>query len=318
MAKRTCSASGDSAPTFTPQDLLQNPEREICSFNNVDIAALHSSGAFLDGAIFRPFDRDLQSYVKLAPPTPESVARIEAIYKLPEIERSFFPNQESSSKHSSSNILCQRSHRLLSQRTELDNYSGPVQVKKETPATTSSKPSVPPPRPTQTRARASGSKKRKRKGSDTAAAAPEGFSYDNLSFVDSFEPITSFLNKDKLKKVTLDAEVELAATQVEHEKAMSSFRDGLKNSAVVSLLQARIKMAYEAKDAGFECPTWSVDSWVAKLSDLGGSHVPYPTKYGTGEPLKEAEAAVEAGDKTKAGADAGEGGVKDAGDGAPP
>ncbi|KAF5767404.1 hypothetical protein HanXRQr2_Chr14g0623961 [Helianthus annuus] len=63
MPKRTRSSSGDSIPTFTAQDLLQNPEREICSFDNVDIAALRSSGAFPDGAIFRPFDRYLRSEV---------------------------------------------------------------------------------------------------------------------------------------------------------------------------------------------------------------------------------------------------------------
>ncbi|MFS7916184.1 hypothetical protein Hanom_Chr02g00174151 [Helianthus anomalus] len=51
------------APKSGARDLPQNPEREICSFDNVDIAALHSSGAFPDDAIFRPFDRDLQSDV---------------------------------------------------------------------------------------------------------------------------------------------------------------------------------------------------------------------------------------------------------------
>ncbi|MFS8021130.1 hypothetical protein Hanom_Chr16g01423821 [Helianthus anomalus] len=75
---------------------------------------------------------------------------------------------------------------------------------------------------------------------------------------------------------------------------MVSSRDGLKNSVVVSLLQARIKMAYEAKEVGLECPFWFVDAWVAKLKDLGGSLVAYPAKSVTGEPSKVAEAAVEA------------------------
>ncbi|MFS7962797.1 hypothetical protein Hanom_Chr08g00730721 [Helianthus anomalus] len=76
---------------------------------------------------------------------------------------------------------------------ELDTYPTPVQVKKETPATTSSKPTaVPKPTP-QPRARTSSSKKRK--GSETATAAPEGFSYEDLSFIDSLEPMTSFLHK---------------------------------------------------------------------------------------------------------------------------
>ncbi|MFS7942821.1 hypothetical protein Hanom_Chr06g00493011 [Helianthus anomalus] len=153
---------------------------------------------------------------------------------------------------------------------ELDSYSIPVQVKKETPATTSSKPTTAPKSTPQPRACASSSKKRK--GSKTATAAPGGFSYEDLSFTDSLEPMISFLHKiiisdqgkiadtktqyyeDKLKKVTQDAEVKLAAGQVDHEQTMISFRDGVKNSAVVSLLQARIKMAYEAKEAGLECP----------------------------------------------------------------
>ncbi|MFS7912416.1 hypothetical protein Hanom_Chr02g00129701 [Helianthus anomalus] len=284
---------------------------------------------------------------KLALLTQESSARIEAIYQLPEIERSFFPTQASSSQHSSSIMSDSSNVPIAFDLEELDNYSGPVQVKKETLVATSSKPSASPIPTPQARARASGSKKRK--SSDIAAATPEGFSYEDLGFVDSFEPITSFLNKvnilnlqdagsqakegrdqylgsgkiaeaktqyyeDKLKKVTQDAEVKLAAAQVDHEQAMTSFGDCLKNSAVVSLLQARIKIAYESKDAGFECLTWPVDTWVAKLKDLGGSPVPYPTKSGTGEPSKVEEAAVEAGGKTEAEADAGEGGAKDVGE----
>ncbi|KAJ0547219.1 hypothetical protein HanIR_Chr08g0369701 [Helianthus annuus] len=112
--------------------------------------------------------------------------------------------------------------------------------------------------------------------------------------------------EDKLKKVTQDAEVKLAAAHVEHEQAMISFREGIKNSAVVSLLQARIKMAYEARETGLECPTWPVDSWVAKLKDLGGDAVPYPAKAGTGETSKAAEVAVEAEEKKDAGGDAGQ------------
>ncbi|KAJ0946460.1 hypothetical protein HanRHA438_Chr01g0004221 [Helianthus annuus] len=173
---------------------------------------------------------------------------------------------------------------ILLDLDELDSYPTPIQVKKETPTTTSSKQiAAPKPNP---RTRASTSKKRK--GSNTAAPASEGFSYEDLSFTDSLEPMTSFLHKglqhqlnlytesckavkvleaknkklkiivtdqgkiaeaktqyceDKLKKVTQDAEVKLAAAQVDHEQAMISFREGIKNSAIISLLQARIKMA---------------------------------------------------------------------------
>ncbi|MFS7938973.1 hypothetical protein Hanom_Chr05g00446121 [Helianthus anomalus] len=60
MARQTRSSFGDSVPTFTAQNLLQNPEREVCTFDNAYLSALRSSGIFLDGAVFRPFDRDLQ------------------------------------------------------------------------------------------------------------------------------------------------------------------------------------------------------------------------------------------------------------------
>ena len=80
---------------------------------------------------------------------------------------------------------------ILLDLDELDSYPTPAQVKKETLATTSSKPTAAPkPNP---RTRASVSKKRK--GSDTAAPASEGFSYEDLSFTDSLEPMTSFLHK---------------------------------------------------------------------------------------------------------------------------
>ncbi|MFS7945234.1 hypothetical protein Hanom_Chr06g00521791 [Helianthus anomalus] len=95
---------------------------------------------------------------------------------------------------------------------------------------------------------------------------------------------------------------------------MTSLRDGLKNSAVVSLLHARIKMAYKAKNAGFECPAWPVDSWVAKLKDLRGSPMPHLVKSRTGEPSKVAEVVVEAGDKAEAGVDAGDDGARKAGE----
>ncbi|MFS7963969.1 hypothetical protein Hanom_Chr08g00744551 [Helianthus anomalus] len=130
---------------------------------------------------------------KPAPPTPESVARIESIYKLLDIERSFLPNQATSIQHSSSNMSESAKIPIVFDLEELDSYSGLVQVKQETPAATSCKPSAPPTPTPQPRARASVSKKRK--GSDTANAAPESFFYEELGFVDFFEPMTSFLNK---------------------------------------------------------------------------------------------------------------------------
>ncbi|KAJ0715398.1 hypothetical protein HanPI659440_Chr13g0500681 [Helianthus annuus] len=51
------------AETFTQQNLLKNPEKEICAFDNADIAALRASGAFPDNTVFRPFDRSIRSDV---------------------------------------------------------------------------------------------------------------------------------------------------------------------------------------------------------------------------------------------------------------
>ena len=117
--------------------------------------------------------------------------------------------------------------------------------------------------------------------------------------------------EDKLKKVTQDAELKLATVQMDHEQAMVSFREGIKASAIVSLLQARIKIAYEAKETGLVCPAWPVDSWVAKLKELGGKAVPLPVE--AGEFSKSAEVVDQAGDKKDAGADAGEDAGEDAG-----
>ncbi|KAM0046749.1 hypothetical protein Hdeb2414_s0009g00320211 [Helianthus debilis subsp. tardiflorus] len=74
---------------------------------------------------------------------------------------------------------------------ELDSYPTPSIVKKEAPAATSSKPLPAPKANPRTRA----STAKKRKGLEGSAPSSEGFSYDELSFTDSLEPTTSFLNK---------------------------------------------------------------------------------------------------------------------------
>ncbi|MFS7945221.1 hypothetical protein Hanom_Chr06g00521641 [Helianthus anomalus] len=71
-------------------------------------------------------------------------------------------------------------------------------------------------------------------------------------------------------------------------------------------------MAYEARETGLEYPAWPVDSWVAKLKDLGGNVVPYPAKAGTRETWKAAEVAVEAEEKMDADDDAGQDAAQDA------
>ncbi|MFS7948334.1 hypothetical protein Hanom_Chr06g00558761 [Helianthus anomalus] len=73
---------------------------------------------------------------------------------------------------------------------------------------------------------------------------------------------------------------------------MSSYRDGLKGSVVVSLLQARLRMAYEAEALGFECPSWNVKAWETKLADLKGTPVERPAKHTGEDPPKTTDAAA--------------------------
>ncbi|KAM0044286.1 hypothetical protein Hdeb2414_s0010g00351401 [Helianthus debilis subsp. tardiflorus] len=61
MASRPRSQTADYVPTFYEQNLLNEPSKEVCSFDNADIAALRTSGAFPAGAVIRPFDREVRS-----------------------------------------------------------------------------------------------------------------------------------------------------------------------------------------------------------------------------------------------------------------
>ncbi|MFS7962694.1 hypothetical protein Hanom_Chr08g00729621 [Helianthus anomalus] len=63
MASRTRSHSDESVPTLVSQNLIREPEKEICCFNNADIVALKNSGAFPAGTVIRPFDREIRSDV---------------------------------------------------------------------------------------------------------------------------------------------------------------------------------------------------------------------------------------------------------------
>ncbi|MFS7916759.1 hypothetical protein Hanom_Chr03g00181111 [Helianthus anomalus] len=321
MARQTRSSSGDSAHTFIHQNILQDLEKELCSFDSAHLSALKSSSIFLEEMVFQPYDREIRSdmvsnewfffnafpftlglrfpfpdfiteffqvtkisfnqtmpmlwrvllildriknahipdlsihdlplayrlrchgscrflfystssdplilratmneeqwkskfffmkrnsilggveypvkwlrkadFKKLLPPLADSERRIQSIRALPETERSFIPYPTSSSQHSSSNMSDTSNVPILLDLEELDSYPTPVNVKKEMPAVTSSKPvTTPKPNP---RTRASTSKKRK--GSETTTPASEGLSYEELNFTESLEPMTSFLNK---------------------------------------------------------------------------------------------------------------------------
>ncbi|MFS8024708.1 hypothetical protein Hanom_Chr16g01466551 [Helianthus anomalus] len=76
---------------------------------------------------------------------------------------------------------------------------------------------------------------------------------------------------------------------------MASYWEGLKSSIVIYLLHARLKMAYEAKALGFECPSWNVDAWEMKLRGLASNPVEHPTKSAVEGSSKATEKLTEAG-----------------------
>ncbi|KAM0037806.1 hypothetical protein Hdeb2414_s0013g00407571 [Helianthus debilis subsp. tardiflorus] len=132
-------------------------------------------------------------------------------------------------------------------------------------------------------------------------------------YEDKFKVVTQEA-QNAIKKANQNAQAKLDAAQLQHEQDMNSYREGLKGSIVISHLQARLKMAYDARTTGFECPSWNVKAWEAKLKDLGGNPVEYPAKPVVEESSKAAEMAINAsGDADKdAGADPGPGAVDEA------
>ncbi|MFS7984779.1 hypothetical protein Hanom_Chr11g00990601 [Helianthus anomalus] len=236
MTRQTRSNSGDSAPSFIHQNILQDPEKEIWSFDSAHLSALKTSGIFPQGTVFRPFGWEIRSdmvsnkwlcfntfpftlglrfpfsdfiteffhitknsfsqtmsmlwlvllildriknthipdlseewkskfffvrrdsipggaeypvkwirkgrtqadFRKLALPLADSRKRIDTIRLLPEFESSFNPYPASSSQLSSSNMSDSSKVPILLDLDELDSYPTLVNVKKETPETTSS------------------------------------------------------------------------------------------------------------------------------------------------------------------------------------
>ncbi|MFS7964063.1 hypothetical protein Hanom_Chr08g00745751 [Helianthus anomalus] len=98
-----------------------------------------------------------------------------------------------------------------------------------------------------------------------------------------------------INKANQDSQAKLDATHLQYQQDMNTYREGLKGSVVISLLQARLKMAYEAKAMGFECPSWNVNAWEVKLKDLRGNPVEYPAEPTGEEPSKAADEAADAG-----------------------
>ncbi|MFS7939572.1 hypothetical protein Hanom_Chr05g00453351 [Helianthus anomalus] len=118
-----------------------------------------------------------------------------------------------------------------------------------------------------------------------------------------------------IKKITQEAQAKYDAAQVQHEHDMASYRESLKGSVVVSLLQARLKMVYEARAMGLECLSWNVEAWEAKLRDLGGEPMKLPVKPLTEEPTKAADADATKDDGGDIGKDAEKDVGPDAGEG---
>ncbi|MFS7962600.1 hypothetical protein Hanom_Chr08g00728551 [Helianthus anomalus] len=79
-------------------------------------------------------------------------------------------------------------------------------------------------------------------------------------YEDKFKAMTQE-HQAALKKATCKAQTQLDAIHAQHEQDMATYRESLKGSVVISLLQARLKMAHEAKALGFEWPSWNVDAW---------------------------------------------------------
>ncbi|KAF5790564.1 hypothetical protein HanXRQr2_Chr09g0384681 [Helianthus annuus] len=116
-----------------------------------------------------------------------------------------------------------------------------------------------------------------------------------------------------IQKVTHEAQAKSDASQVQHEQDMASYQESLKNSVVISLLQARLKMAYEAMALGVECPSWNIKAWETKLKDLGGNPVEPPSKPTAKEPTKASEKVDDVGASKDTGGDAGDNAEGDAG-----
>ncbi|MFS7991652.1 hypothetical protein Hanom_Chr12g01073171 [Helianthus anomalus] len=135
------------------------------------------------------------NFKELAPPTEKSQERINKIYQLPDSDRSFSSHLPSSSQYSSSEMSTQVKN---PETFELDNYSGPVQVKQEVnpkPAVTSkpssSKAAIASKPSTASEPRNSSSCKRKEPDSPVSSNV---FPFDNHGFLESNKFMTGFLN----------------------------------------------------------------------------------------------------------------------------
>lgn len=115
----------------------------------------------------------------------------------------------------------------------------------------------------------------------------------------------SALDKTKqLEKKVGKVETELKvvkAAQVkilrDHQKEMEEYKQGLIKSATISVFQARVRMALQAKDPNFKIEDWDVEAWQEKILSLGGKEVtsestPVVVPQDAGKEAEVTEAAV--------------------------
>ncbi|MFS7952492.1 hypothetical protein Hanom_Chr07g00607571 [Helianthus anomalus] len=196
MASRTRSCTTESTPSLESQNLLREPEKEDCSFNNVDIAALKDSVAFPTGAIIRPFDRE--------PFSPFSTSKNPLILKATKNEdqwqrKFYFVKRDSIAKGFDLLVYWLTSVINLEgfQLDELDSYSGLMQVKQETnpkPVVTSKPTSSNTTPKASTTSKSQGPSSRKRKEVDSLATS-DVFPFENHGFTESSKFMTDFLNQ---------------------------------------------------------------------------------------------------------------------------
>ncbi|MFS7948307.1 hypothetical protein Hanom_Chr06g00558401 [Helianthus anomalus] len=379
MATRTRSHSGDSPSSFVNQNLISHPGKEVCSFNNADIAALRNSGAFPDKTIIRPFDRSIRSDVssnewicflaypfsrslrypfpefimdffrttglffaltmpmvwrvlltlkqiktfhvpdlciedlasgyhlrshgnsrfllfstsnnplilkasrnedgwqrnfffdkrdsiddvnslpmkwltsanfkELAPPTEKSQERIKKIYQFPDNDRSFSSHLPSSSQYSSSEMSAPVKIPETFEFEELDSYPGPAQGLEWLVYLYEDSCGL-------VKMLEIKLKKAETDVADQATIAAAKSKY----YEDKYKAMSQE-HQATIKKTTQEAQAKYDAAQVQHELDMASYWESLQGSVIVSHLQARLKMTYEARAMGLECPSWIVEAW---------------------------------------------------------
>ncbi|MFS7947456.1 hypothetical protein Hanom_Chr06g00548501 [Helianthus anomalus] len=270
------------------------------------------------------------NFKELARPFAESDGKINAIYRLPESERSFLFNHpvQASIPHPTclNSSLCVDQVKILEvfDLDELDNYSSPAPVKtKPSPkpytaskTSASSKPAVIPKPSPETKPHASSSRKRKETDSPaTSTEASPTRTMGSLSPV-GLERLTNLYEEAcgvvkmlevKLKKaeITIVDKGNIVAKSQHYEDKFKVVT--LESQAAVkkATQDAQIKLGFAQTQHEHDMISYredlkssTIEAWEAKLKDLGGNPMKYLANPEVGESSKAAEVAKEEGDKT--------------------